>query len=390
MSTADETLPVAGDTSIRVALLLPLTGAHGRLGQDLLDAAQLALFDLALDNFVLMPRDTGGTPEGSLAAAQSALEAGASLILGPLLATSVEAVAPEARAAGVNVVAYSTDRTVAGDGIFIMGFLARAQIERVVTFARSKGLVRFAAIVPTTPYGVAVVDGLRDSAARNYGAVTQVEFYDTADSLNHVVRRLAQYETRRAALVSQRLELQEKDDEIARQALLRLEGLETIGELEFEAILLPEGGDRLLAIAPLLPYYDIDPAKVKLLGTGQWDDPAIGVEPALIGGWFAAPLPEARVGFERRYEEVYRRKPVRLATLAYDGTALAAVLGAAERGLKFDVATLTAKNGFAGLDGIFRFHENGVVERGLAVLEVRRHGFHVMSPAPETFLSPPE
>ena len=262
VSTADETLPVAGDTSIRVALLLPLTGAHGRLGQDLLDAAQLALFDLALDNFVLMPRDTGGTPEGSLAAAQSALEAGASLILGPLLSTSVEAVPPEARAAGVNVVAFSTDRTVAGDGIFIMGFLARAQIERVITFARSKGLVRFAAIVPTTPYGVAVVDGLRDSAARNYGAVTQVEFYDTADGLNHVVRRLAQYETRRAALVSQRLELQEKDDEIARQALLRLEGLETIGELEFEAILLPEGGDRLLAIAPLLPYYDIDPAKV--------------------------------------------------------------------------------------------------------------------------------
>ena len=42
-------------------------------------------------------------------------------------------------------------------------------------------------------------------------------------------------------------------------------------------------------------------------------------------------------------------------------------------------------NGFAGVNGIFRFNADGTSERGLAVLEVQPDGFHVVSPAPKTF-----
>jgi hypothetical protein len=68
--------------------------------------------------------------------------------------------------------------------------------------------------------------------------------------------------------------------------------------------------------------------------------------------------------------------------------ALAAVLARAEGGPDFSVPALTAAGGFAGRDGIFRFHVGGVVERGLAVLEVTLEGFRVVSPAPESFAPP--
>ena len=371
----------------RVALLLPLTGPHAGLGAALLDAAQLALFDLAGDDLVLMPRDTQGTPEGAQRAAAEVIDEGASLILGPVFATSVSAVGPGARASGVNVVAFSTDSSVAGEGVFIMGFLPRAEVERVVAFAHAQGESRFAALVPNSPYGYAVVEELQRVAASRGAVVTRVEFYGAdADATAEVVRRLARYDQRRDALLRQKRELEGKDDEISRQALKRLGGLETIGEVGFDALMLADGGATLLAVVPLLPYYDIDPAKVRFLGTGLWDNPETLGEPTLIGGWYVGPPPQARAGFVGRFEETYGYTPHRIATLAYDATALAAALARRAGRAAFDAQALGSPRGFLGAGGIFRFSAGGLPERGLAVLEiVGRNEVIVVSQPPERF-----
>jgi ABC-type branched-subunit amino acid transport system substrate-binding protein len=314
----------------------------------MLDAAQLALYDMGDDRLVLVPRDDEGTPDGARRAMESALADGVSLILGPLLSTSVEVIAPLARAAGVNVITFSTDRSVAGDGVYVMGFLPGTQVARVVAFSKENGLKRFAALAPKSNYGKAVVDELRLAAEHHGVTVTQVRLYDPAEELAPIIRQLA-----------------------ARH--------------DFDALLVPEGGDKLLSLAPLLPYYDIDPAKVRFLGTGQWDMASVRQEPALVGGWFAAPAAEGRQTFERRFRETYGQDPARLATLAYDGTAMTAVLAKASSGADFSAVGLTAPNGYSGVDGIFRFRPDGLIERGLAVLEVRRDGFRVVSPSPTSF-----
>jgi ABC-type branched-subunit amino acid transport system substrate-binding protein len=378
--------PVTADGNPRVALLLPLSGANGGLGRAMLNAAQLALFDFAERHFELLIQDTGGTPDGAARAAAMAIGDGATLILGPLLATEVRAVAPAARAAGVNVIAFSSDRSVAGDGVFVMGFLPGAEIDRVVDFARDKGITRIAALAPDDPYGATIVGALRD-AARDVGVmITQVAFYDPgAADFSAVVRDVADYRSRRATLLEQRAALEGRDDDIARQALRRLQGLETFGGVPFQALLLADGGKRLQQIAALLPYYDIDPKRIRMLGTGQWEVPGIGAEPAMVGGWFAAPPPEARAAFEQRYQEVYGTKAPRLSTLAYDATALAAVLAQGAGDGRFSAAAISSPRGYAGRDGIFRFRTDGAIERGLAVLQVRERDFELVGPAPESF-----
>lgn len=116
----------------RVAILLPLTGSSAPLGKALLDAAQLSMFELANKSFVLLPFDTRSTAAGAEEAAVMAIQQNAHLILGPLHADSVRAVAPIARNAGVPVVAFSNSREVAGDGVFILGFVPRQQVNAVV------------------------------------------------------------------------------------------------------------------------------------------------------------------------------------------------------------------------------------------------------------------
>ncbi|MGB1547978.1 MAG: penicillin-binding protein activator, partial [Alphaproteobacteria bacterium] len=282
----------------------------------------------------------------------------------------------------------STDRNVAGHGIYTMGFLPRTQVERVVAFARSQGLMRFAVLAPQDAYGYTVVEALKQAVEKREGVVTRVAFYDTAsamdtEKLSAVVRDLADYDLRKQALEEHKAELMAMDDEISKLELAGLEGQDTYGDVDFDAVLLPEGGDRLKSIAPLLSYYDIDPKRVRFLGTGQWDDPTIGTEPALLDGWYATSEPREWKRFVRRYKERFESPPLRLASLAYDATALAAVL--VGTGATLDDFSLTVRGGFAGVDGVFRFHGDGLVERGLAVLAVGRRGARVVSPAPTNF-----
>lgn len=381
--------PPGVEAPVMVGLLLPLTGPHRALGQALRDAAFLALFELANPRLVLLPRDTGGTAEGAQLAAMELTRLGAELILGPVFREAVEGAAPVARASGVNIVAFSTDRSVAGDGVFLLGFSPEQQVERVLGYAARRGIWRYAALAPDSAYGLAVVRAMEEVLTRHGAEITKVEYYapDGSDAAE-VVMRLGLYEQRKRQLVQRRAELRAQGDAAARRKLRLLREADTFGELPFEALLLPEGGRVLRAVAPLLLYYDIDSYQVRVLGTGLWDDSGTTREPALVGGWFAAPTPEAAGDFQRRFEAAYGHRPPRIASLAYDAAALAAVLAGIEQGPRFDHATLTSASGFAGNDGIFRFRQDGIAERGLAVLEVTKDGFRVLSEAPATFEAP--
>lgn len=339
----------------QVALLLPLTGQRGELGQALLNGAQMALFDVAGPNFELTVHDTSGTSQGAERAMAEALGQGADLVLGPLFSTSVAAAAPQARQAQVPVVSFSNDRTVGGRGVWTVGLDPAAQVDRVVDYATRQGMTRFAALAPRNLYGDTAVQALQQAAQRYGGTLTQVATYDpiAVSDAGPTVRQLA---AQRAG---------------------------------YDALLIPAGGNELLTLAPLLPFYDIDPEETQYLGMAIWEEPGLGREGALVGAWLAAPERQAWLNWSQRYRETYGQAPPRLASLAYDATALAAVLAreARDRGQAADyaIAELTEPSGFAGVDGIFRLREDGTTERGLAVLELQRDGLQTIEAAPRSF-----
>jgi ABC-type branched-subunit amino acid transport system substrate-binding protein len=345
-----------------VALLVPLSGANAELGQALLDAAQLALFEASDDRLTLVPRDTGGSAGGAAKAARAVIDDGARLILGPLLAAEVEAVKPLARDAHLNVIAFSTLTDLAGGNTFLMGFLPRQEVVREVGQARERGLIRFAALAPNSPYGHLMADALRDVASTSGAAVTRVEFYDPrADDTAPAVRRLMPGGAAAAA------------NTVAAAAP------------SFDALLLPEGGATLKQIARQVKEAEGNAKPVQLLGSGLWDVPDIGSEPALVGGWFATASPEARRVFEQHFRAVYGHDPPRLASLGYDAAALAGVLAHGTGSEPFSQQAILNPSGFTGVDGLFRFAPSGLVQRGLAVLEVAPQGDVVISPAPRSF-----
>lgn len=173
----------------RVAILLPLTGGDSALGRSMLRAAQIAVFDIAGDDFQLMPYDTKGTPEAAYEAARRALAEGAGLVLGPLFSDSVRAVTPLIQAAGVNLVAFSNNRAVLTGRVFLIGMLPTEQVSRVVQYARDQGAVRFAALVPDTAYGRRMVEALLIpiGGSRLKEIAALLPFYDVDTKKIHVL-----------------------------------------------------------------------------------------------------------------------------------------------------------------------------------------------------------
>ncbi|HEY4275927.1 MAG TPA: penicillin-binding protein activator [Rhizomicrobium sp.] len=340
-----------GTTPIRVGIILPFSSTSAgtrNLAQAMLKAAELAVFDSGNRDIMLITADEGSSPASAGAAATTLLGQGAEIILGPLFGPSVSAVAPIARDRGIPVLAFSTERTVAGNGVYLLSFLPQNEVKRVVGYAASQGRKNFAAMVPQSPYGDLVSSVFDDAVKSAGGKVVDVEHF-TPDASMVMAPSAA------------------------------------IAKTSADVIMIAQGGTVLRAIAPSLAFNGLDPAKVKLLGTGLWDDAGIAREQALDGGWFAAPEPNADNAFNDKFRAIYGSTPPQLASLSYDAVSLVALLAKGEPYHRFTNASLMDPNGFAGIDGIFRFNADGTSERGLAVLEVQQDGFHVVSPAPKTF-----
>src|SRR5690606_20754216 len=106
------------------------------------------------------------TAGGAAQAAQQLTQEGVRLVLGPIFASAVFQAAPAVRAAGVPMISFSTDVSVAGGGVYVMGVLPGLQVERVVGYAAAQGHRRIAALVPSSPFGQTVAVALQRSALR--------------------------------------------------------------------------------------------------------------------------------------------------------------------------------------------------------------------------------
>lgn len=366
--------PTASAMPVKVGLLLPLSGSAASLGQDFLDAAQMALFDVPGSRLELLPRDTGDRPPQAEAAARSALDAGAELLVGPLFARSATAIAPLAASRGVNVISFSNDASIAAANVWVLGFRPEEQIERVLGYAAGQGLTHFGALAPDDAYGRRSLAAWREALARLPGtdaALARTYPADT-DSPTDAVREVA--------AVGRPDGLPEEEalgnGSVGASAALPPPGL--------DAVLVADGGFRVAAIAAGLARYEVSPPATRLLGTMRWqDDPELMAEPLLRGAWLATWPPDTVGAFARRFEAAYGRSPAPLAVLAYDATALAVLLAQGQP--RFTAEQLTDPAGFAGGAGIFRLRPDGLAEHGLAVVEVERTGTRVLEPAPQAF-----
>src|SRR6266852_1052845 len=340
---------VAGTGQVKVGLILPLSAAGnaGVAAQSMKNAAEMALAEFQNPNIQLLTKDDAGNPQGASQGTQQALDEGAEIILGPLFALSVPATAQLTRARGVSVIAFSTDSSVAGRGVYLLSFLPESDVNRIIEYAASTGKRSFAALLPENAYGNVVEATFKQAVGRRGGRVVAFEKYgaDRAAAARTVAQALSQA----------------------------------------DALFLADDGDSVVTVADALTAAGANLKNIQLLGTGLWDNPRVVASPALQGGLYAAPDPAGFRSFSSRYRAKFGSDPARTATLAYDAVALVAALARTQGPQRFSPEVLTNPSGFAGIDGLFRFRADGTNERGLAVMKVATGGSVPVAGSPKSF-----
>jgi hypothetical protein len=245
----------------------------------------------------------------------------------------------------VPVIAFTNDAGAAAPGVYVLGFTPNQSIDRVVSYARGQGATRFGGIVPQGLYGDRARAALESAVGGAGGRLGAIETYPR----NAVGPRAA-------------------------ATRLKAKG-------PIDAVLIGDNGRAAANASPALPR------TAKILGTELWSsDSTLGKTAALRGALYAAPTDARFQQLTGRYQARYGKQPYRLASLGYDAMLLAA--RAAKdwpRGRPFPQRALTDREGFAGVDGSFRFRRDGVAERLLEVRQVTARGVTVVSPAGTKF-----
>lgn len=308
------------------ALLLPLSGGSSDLGEILQAAAKLGGGPgIGIDIF-----DSGSTPESAVAAARTAVDAGAEMLVGPVFSAQAQAVAGVVPRS-VPVVTLSNDAALGGNGVYVFGVTPAHSARAVLSLAAQRNQRELAIVVPPGPFGSQSITATTAIASGLGIRLRPPLVRSSADGL--------------------------------------LEALKAGGGLP-DAVYLPAADSTLLPFAAALAG-----SGVQLIGSTQWSALNLESERTLRGAWFAAPDPLRFAPFKEAFAREYDTEGGIITGLTYDGTELLRVLG--QRGQLSRKGLLT-ESGFNGVLGPYRFLPDGQCQRGLAVLEIGAGDFSLI------------
>ena len=343
---------------VTVGMILPGGGGNegfDTVARNLENAARLAMADLQGAQIDLRIYQTGGDPDRAQALAAQAINDGARILLGPLLASEARAVGPVAAQGGVNVLSFSNNPEAAAGNVFLLGPMFENTAVRLLAFAAAQDKGRVMVISEQNESGQVAERAIQRAAQRTGASIVAVQSY--AFSQQGIVDALPRI-----------------------SAAARSSGA--------QSIMMTAGSEGALPLlAELLPQNSVSQQSFQFIGLTRWDVPPATLQlGALQGGWFALPDPQFATAFEQRYLSTYGTAPNPVAGMGLDAINLVGSLLRRGGSTPFSAEAITQPNGFVGASGIFRLRRDGTNERGLAVAEIRNQQRVILSPAPRSFV----
>jgi ABC-type branched-subunit amino acid transport system substrate-binding protein len=371
------------DEKVKIALLFPLSGKNKDLGNSLVNSATLALFDYDKNaDIELVLFDSGDSGEEVKKSFDEIVKQEIKIIIGPIFSSQVEEIAIKAIEKNITVISLSNNEKLAnqinGEGaLFLAGMLPETQVEQVVNYAINRGKYSFAVISPRNQYGKIITDLTKSFARKRDAHFITSEFYKNSDEdINRAVKNAINVFAISGHLLEGKNKLK-KDAVISEK-----------DRIYPQVIMIPESGKNLSKIVAAIKKQNVNERNIQIIGTSALDDISTINDLNLLGTWFAAPENDKFREFEKNYYRSFNKFPPRISAIAYDATL--AVINLAQNkayGEKINAQNfINANEGFAGIDGLFRFLPNGLVERNLAILQVGNGRFDVLERPNESFL----
>ena len=347
---------LANDEKIKIGLLVPMTGENKALGQELIKSTRLALNDINSDKIEIYPKDTGSDPSEALRSAIALKNIGIKIIIGPIFFKNLIYLNELEDVIFLSL----TNKTIdLPKNVISSGINSTSQLNTIKKFLKLNEIEKTIFLTPDLDYK----DDIKDSIKRSKIKIFKHFIYNTEPTkLTKQIEKITNYKIRKQNLADEILRIEKSDLEDKKRRLKRLKKRYTIGNVNFDSVIISDFDESLKSVITSLLYTDVSPKKKYFITFNQWFDESLLNEKTVQPIYYPSINKKNLQTFSEKYEKKFNEKPNHLSLLSYDLVGLIYYLS-----LKTDISQIDQlfkkENSFKGRMGIFDIKNNKINHR---------------------------
>ena len=348
-------LSAENDRILKIGLLAPLSGAYSELGNSLLYSLQLALDEINDKDVFIVPRDSGFNNKEKLNnAIQDIKSQGIKIIIGPITYDEFDEVKKYNDLVFISPSNINPEFT---NNIISIGVSLESQLFALVNFIKKQKKNKTVIMYPKNQYADLIEKKIKNL---NLNTIRTFTYSPNPEILTGQIENLTNYSQRKKNLELRKKMFEDKDDEVSIKELARLEQLYTLGEVNFDSVIIIDFGNNLKSVLTSLVYTDVNQDNILLTTINQWFDESIFYEKTIRNLYYPSVNYKEFQKYNKKYLKKFGTYPNEITILTYD--ALGLIYYAWKKNGKIDsINNFLFKNKIKGKMGTFSIKNKSVI-----------------------------
>ena len=302
---------------LKVGLLAPLSGSYNELGNSLLYSLQLALEEIDNNKVFIVPRDSGFNDKDKLDnAIQDLRSQGIKIIIGPITHEEFDVAKKYSDLIFISPSNINPEFT---NNIISVGVSLESQLTALISFIKKQKKNKTVIMYPKNQYSELVEQKIKNLKINNIRIFT---YSPNPEVLTGEIEILTNYSQRKRSLELRKKMFEDKEDQQSIKELSRLEQLYTLGEVNFDSVIIIDFGNNLKSVLTSLVYADVDQEKVLFTTINQWFDESIFNENSIKNLYYPSINYKEFKKYNQNYFKKFKTYPSEITILAYDALGL--------------------------------------------------------------------
>jgi len=347
---------VQASEKIKIGLLIPMTGSNKEIGQSIIKAVSLAVKDIDNNNIEIYPKDTASKPNQTLKSAFELKEMGIKVIIGPVF---YESLAYLDEMKDLTFLSLTNKNLDLPKNVISAGINSASQFNTIKKFLEKNNIEKTIFLTPIQEYEFEIKKGIKDSKIKPY---KEYEYNTEPTKLTKQIEEITKYKIRKQNLEDEIKRIKNSNEANKEKKIKRLEKRYTIGNLNFDAVVIADFDESLKSVTTSLLYTDVKPKNKYFITLNQWFDESLLNATEIQPIYYPSINKENFDNYKIKYFNAFNEDPSHLSLLSYDLVGLVYYLS-----LGSDLSNLNKlfkkQNSFKGKIGIFDVKNNKINHR---------------------------
>jgi len=341
------------DEKIKIGLLIPLSGKESEIGKSVLQSVRLAINKIDDSNIKIFPKDSGGNPEKTLAAAIELRDQGIKIVIGPIFNDNLAYLDELKEMVFLSL----TNKNINNPkNVISAGINASSQINTIKKFRKLNNIERTIFLIPNSDF----TEDIEEAISKSKIKLKYTHIYETDPTqLTRQIEEITRYQQRKQNLEDEIKRLEISDEENKKWKIENLKKKDTLGGINFDSVIVADFDESLKSVFTSLLYTDVSPDRIFYITLNQWFDESFLKEESLQPVYFPSINKENYDIFINEYNKIYNHRPNQISFLSYDLVGLVYYL-IYQNNFIINDKIFYKKNKFKGKVGIFEINKNRI------------------------------